>query len=112
MEQLHARGVTDILGYAVHHPLVRSLQEHPLAETLGDRPRDVLLLQLDRGEVLRGEYSRLARGLERSGFEVEAQAIPTDEHWWLSGNPSHALRTTRSVINVTSDWLRAKLLSS
>jgi len=109
MEQLETDGVVDVLGYAVHRSLFRSLFQHRLPETLGERPRDLLLLQLDQRDALRDEFATFVGTLRSSGFRVDAQAIVADEHWWFSGNPSHSMQTVRAVISETVDWLVARL---
>lgn len=109
LQELEAAGVVDVLGYSLHRTLYRSLLDHGFPEELGERPRDVLLLQLDRNDGLREEYSELVGILMSSGFAVEARAIAADEHWWFSGNPAHSASTMRTVVSATAGWLHDRL---
>jgi len=105
VQELESNGFIDVLGYEVHWNLYRSFVGHRFPDELGEHPRDVLLLQLDRRDGLREEYSNVRTTLESQGFSVQARAIWANEHWWFSGNPSHSASTLKAVVAATASWL-------
>jgi hypothetical protein len=105
VEQLERNGSIDVLGYELHWNLYRSFIGHGLPDELGEHHRDVLLMQLDRRDGLREEYSNLRGTLASQGFSVQARAIWANEHWWLSGNPTHSASTLRALVGATAGWL-------
>jgi hypothetical protein len=107
--QLERNGSVDVLGYEVHRNLYRSFLARRFPDELGEKRRDVLLVQLDRKQELSGDYSNLQRTLQSKGFSVEARAIWANEHWWFSGNPSHSASTLRTVVGATAGWLNTRL---
>jgi alpha/beta superfamily hydrolase len=107
-QQLERKGSVDILGYEVYWNLYRSLVGHRFPDELGEHARDVLLLQLDRREGLRDEFSNVRSTLQSQGFSVQAQSIWANEHWWFSGNPSHSASTLRAVVGATANWLNTR----
>jgi hypothetical protein len=107
MQTLESAGVADVLGYAIHRALYVSLRDHRLVDELGQHPRPVLLLQLDRDDALRKEYAELTAMLRTSGFDMRTRAIRADDHWWFSGDPAHAASTLKTVVGETARWLHA-----
>lgn len=105
IQQLETNGSIDVLGYEVHWNLYRSFLDHGLLDELGEHRRDVLLVQLDRRDELRYEYSNVRSTLESQGFSIQAHAIRANEHWWFSGNPSHSASTLKAVVAATGSWL-------
>ena len=112
VQELESKGFVDVLGYSVHLTLYRSLISRRFSDELGDKPRDVLLLQLDRQNKLRDEYADVVDELRSSGFDIEARVIHADDHWWFSGNPEHSAQTVRAVVGDTSGWLDARFAAS
>jgi hypothetical protein len=109
IESLTTTGVVDVLGFSLHAGLYRSFLPHRFPDGLGDKARDVLLLQIEQNHSLNDEYSRAVRSLRSKGFRVEAQAIRGDDHWWLSGDPRHAAATLKRVVRATADWFEGIL---
>jgi hypothetical protein len=77
-----------------------------LVDTLGVRPRPVLLVQLHRRVGLSAEYRATVGRWQARGFSVEVAYDPTEDDWWRV----HAeWAPSEEVLTGTSLWLASRL---
>lgn len=103
--ELRRQGSIDVLGHTIGFPLYESTVGRSLDESLGTRPRDVLLVQLSRDASVRSEHRDVANRLGVAGLAVEIRVIDEAEPWWFGEHR----RGRRALTTVTSEWLRERL---
>ena len=108
VDDLQRDGFVDLLGYSVQRRLCDSAAAASLAESIGDRPRSVLILQLGPQKRMRREFVDLSDDLTRAGFSVETRILPGKESWWFSNEPTRAAPLSRRAVDATAEWFTAR----
>jgi hypothetical protein len=104
--ELASRGYVDLLGLPVGRELFTTAGGNELTARLGERPRPVLLVQLDPRDELRDEYRELAERWSAAGLSVTTRCCPCDEAWWFVPD---RLAPMAEVLDTTVDWLLAQV---
>jgi hypothetical protein len=105
--ELERRGFLDLLGIPVGRKLFSTAPTPQLVEELGNEPRPVLLVQLDRGASLRPEYEDIVDRWSAQGFDATAICCPCDETWWFIPDRLAPLGT---VVDATANWVLGRLV--
>jgi alpha/beta superfamily hydrolase len=98
-----------VLDTPLGRDLFESAAVNNLVETLGVRPRPILLVQLHRRVGLSSEYRITVGRWQAKGFTVEVAYDPTEDDWWRvhpEWEPSD------EVLTVTALWLASRLAAS
>ena len=103
--ELERQGFVDLLGVPVGRGLFETPAGRDLGSQMGDRPRPVLLVQMDQRDDLRAEYVDLVDRWTELGFAVTAQCCPCDETWWYVHD---RLAPAAHLLDVTTEWLVAR----
>ncbi len=104
--ELARRGFIDLLGAPVGRQLFDTPADRDLATLMGERPRPVLLVQLDQREELRDDYRNLVDRWTAQGFSVTARCCPSEETWWFVHD---RLAPMTAILDTTADWLVDRL---
>jgi hypothetical protein len=110
MDDLRRTGSLDVLGYSLERALVDSAGEARLEPSLLDRPRRVLLVQVDRAKSLRGELRELADRLVTSGCAVDTHVVEAEDRSWFIDNEWNVeedRESTKRLLDLTAAWLGA-----
>jgi hypothetical protein len=103
--ELERQGFVDLLGVPVGRGLFETPAGRDLRSQMGDRPRPVLLVQMDQRDDLRAEYVDLVDRWTELGFAVTTQCCPCDETWWYVHD---RLAPAAHLLDVTTEWLVAR----
>ncbi|HWM21867.1 MAG TPA: hypothetical protein VNO51_19405 [Ilumatobacteraceae bacterium] len=103
--ELDRQGFIDLLGVPVGRGLFETPAGHDLASQMGDRPRPVLLVQMDQRDDLRPEYVNLVDRWTELGFSVTTRCCPCDETWWYVHD---RLAPAAHLLDATAEWLLAR----
>ena len=108
-EMLHDDRALDLFGSSIGEPLYRSAQARSLAREVEWHRGPILLVQLDRKEALRPEYTELVNGWRDAGRDVRTGSVVGEERWWFPGlawQGPEANERGAALVDITSDWLR------
>jgi pimeloyl-ACP methyl ester carboxylesterase len=81
VDELHERGVVDVLGHDIHRALFDSSVDRTLLGELDDRQRPVLVLQF--GKALRPRHESLVTALTEAGATVDVEVLGSSQLWWV-----------------------------
>jgi pimeloyl-ACP methyl ester carboxylesterase len=103
--ELDRAGFVDLLGLPVGRGLFETPAGRDLVSQMGERPRPVLLVQMDQREDLRPDFVDLVDRWTELGFAVTTRCCPCDETWWYVHD---RLAPAAHLLDVTTEWLVAR----
>lgn len=103
-QELEQHGWTDILGYALHRPLLRSAQGVRLSQLLEGCVDQVLLVQFVRHGKPRSDMAQLAERLSARSGKVDVRSVNDEPAWNFTEYP---MKSVGELVNLTVDWLAA-----
>lgn len=98
-QELAETGKLDLLGYDVYSPLINSLREINLLDTIGFTPRPVFIGRF-RGRA--NSSDPLAGALTERRFPVMATAFGLSESWWFH---NEFVSDSIDLISATCNWI-------
>ncbi|HEV8339868.1 MAG TPA: alpha/beta hydrolase [bacterium] len=101
-EELETRGWIDILGYALHSTLHRSVLHSRLDADVEGARIPALLVQFGRGDSLRPDLSRLRNALTEGGGRVDVRSIREEPAWFF---PSSPMKSAPRLLKMTTEWV-------
>jgi hypothetical protein len=85
--RLEAEGRVDVLGYYIHHLVVRSAAGEDLATRLAGCRAPVLLVQIQGRRQLTAPHAALVESLEARGVAVRSEMVHHEMGWSFNSNP-------------------------
>jgi alpha-beta hydrolase superfamily lysophospholipase len=111
--QLEETGSVDVLGYTVDRGVYASSIGRTLREAVGDQPRPVFLVQIDRASDLSRQNEKMVTNWRNQGFAVDTSVLRSEESWWLTvpiPGGEEARPITKELVEVTTTWLDRQLI--
>lgn len=105
VNRLRREGWVDIVGSTIGRPLYESLVGRTLEEEMPDDSREVLLVQLGRGQRVRAPHRHAAERLERRDHRVDVRVVDEVEAWWFG----EERRGKAALTATTAEWLVDRL---
>lgn len=104
LERVARDGFVDVVGYALHRPLVESAREASLESALAESSAPVRIAQVQTRSRPTPANEQLAASLAARGVDVKSLCIAEEPGYQLMSNPAW---TSEALTRATVEWLDA-----